>query len=142
MKKLLLVVTLIWLAVLLRITVFRDGCFSNGFFSGRIEWNAFEVYLKLAKEGDWKYIIYLFVGNLIWFVPAGILSSLWGWKLWQALLFGFLLSLGIETAQYVLGSGISDLGDLILNTIGALLGYLGTGLFLKLSRKNQGANTK
>ena len=46
MKKvwLLRVLAGIWLAVLLRITVFRNGCFSHGLFSGRIEWDAFAYY--------------------------------------------------------------------------------------------------
>ena len=138
MKKILIVIALLWLAVLLRITVFRNGCFSHGFFSGRIEWDAFAYYLKLVREGNWWYFIYLFFGNLIWFVPLGILTKLWGLRLWQALLAGFLLSLSIETAQFVLGSGVSELDDLILNTLGALLGYLGTALFLHLfHRRNR-----
>ena len=55
-----------------------------------------------------------------------ILTRLRGGQLWQAVLVGFILSLIIETAQFVLGSGISELDDLILNTLGALPGYLGT----------------
>ena len=35
------ILTLLWLAVLLRITVLREGCFSHGLFSGRVEWDAF-----------------------------------------------------------------------------------------------------
>ena len=120
----------LWLAVLLRITVFRNGCFSHGFFSGRVEWDAFDYYLELARSGNWWYFIYLFFGNLIWFVPVGILTKLRDGHLWQAVLMGFLLSLSIETAQFVLGSGLSELDDLILNTLGALLGYLGTTLCL------------
>ena len=132
MKKILAIIALIWLAVLLRITVFRNGCFSNGLFSGRVEWDAFAYYLELAREGNWRYFIYLFFGNLLWFVPAGILVRLWGGRLWQAVLAGFLLSLSIETAQFVLGSGVSELDDLILNTLGALVGYLGTSLIMRI----------
>lgn len=139
MKKILTILTLLWLAILLRITVFRNGCFSHGFFSGRIEWDAFAYYLELVREGDWQYFIYLFVGNLIWFVPLGILTKLWGWRLWQAVLAGFLVSLSIETAQFVLGSGVSELDDLILNTLGALLGYLGTSLLLRCIHRRKKA---
>ena len=138
MKKLLTVLTFLWLAVLLRITVFRNGCFSHGFFSGRIEWNAFAHYLKLARSGSWWNFCYLFIGNLIWFFPVGILAKLRGGRLWLAVLVGFLLSLGIETAQFVLGSGVSELDDLILNTLGALMGYLGTSLFVaRFSKRAQ-----
>ena len=138
MKKLFSIMAIFWLAVLLRITVFRNDCFSNVFFSGRIEWNAFAYYLRLARLGNWRYFSYLFFGNLIWFFPVGILTKLRGGRLWQAVLAGFLLSLSIETAQFVLGSGISELDDLILNTLGALLGYLGTSLFLaRFSKRTQ-----
>ena len=114
---------LLWLAVLLRITVFRNGCFTHGLFSGRLEWKAFAYYARLARAGLWRYFTYLFVGNLIWFTPAGILVRLRGGSLRRAALAGFLLSLTVETAQYVLGSGVSELDDLILNTLGACLGW-------------------
>ena len=137
MKKRLILwlLTIIWLAVLFRITVFRPGCFSNGLFSGRIEWDAFAYYAKLARVGYWRYFTYLFVGNLIWFAPAGVLVRLRGCKLWQAALGGFALSLAVETSQFILGSGVSELDDLILNTCGAVLGFLGTALFLRIIRK-------
>ena len=119
----------IWIAVLLRITVFRSHCFSNGLFSGRIEWDAFAYYLKLARAGMWHYFAYLFVGNLIWFVPAGVLVRLRGGRFWQALLAGFCLSLLVEFLQFVLGSGVSELDDLILNSCGAGMGYGAACLF-------------
>lgn len=123
MKKLCYCLLFLWLAILLRITVFRPGCFSHGLFSGRIEWDAFAYYIKLARIHYWRYFIYLFVGNLIWFVPAGVVVRLRGGGLCRAALAGFLLSLVIETGQFVLGSGVSELDDLILNTIGACIGY-------------------
>ena len=129
-KRICFLFTLVWLAVLLRITVFRNGCFSHGLFSGRVEFDAFAFYAKLARRGNWRYFLYLFEGNLIWFLPAGILVRLRGGKLWQAALAGLGLSLLIETLQFVLGSGVSELDDLILNTCGALLGWLGTALVL------------
>ena len=135
MKKLLWFLTLLWLAVLLRITVFRNGCFSNGLFSGRIEWDAFAYYAELARRGNWRYFTYLFVGNLIWFAPAGVLVRLRGGKLWQAALAGLGLSLFVETMQFVLGSGVSELDDLILNTLGAVLGFALTALFISVFRR-------
>ena len=126
---------LLWLIILLRITVFRDGCFSHGLFSGRIEWDAFAYYAELARKGNWRYFTYLFVGNLIWFVPAGIFVRLRGGSLWQAALAGFCLSLFVETCQFVLGSGVSELDDLVLNTCGAVLGFGLTDLFFRLRAK-------
>ncbi len=189
-KQVIRLLAVLWLAALLRLTVFRDGCFSHGLFSGRMEWDAFAYYAKLARVGNWRYFTYLFVGNLVWFVPVGVLAwlreagsagretrtlrkhadgkvpslqagaarnadgrvpslqagaarnadgrvpSLQAGAdrkadkqclslraLLRAALFGFLLSLGIETMQYILGSGVSELDDLILNTAGAVLGW-------------------
>ncbi len=134
MKRLTVILALLWLAVLLRLTVFRNGCFSHGLFSGRVELDAFAYYAELARVGNWRYFLYLFMGNLLWFLPAGILVRLWGGKLWQTLLAGFCLSLFIETMQFVLGCGVSELDDLILNTLGAVIGY---GL-AALTRKRPG----
>ena len=190
-KQVVQVLAVLWLAALLRLTVFRDGCFSHGLFSGRIEWDAFAYYAKLARIGYWRYFTYLFAGNLVWFVPVGVLTWLEAARpirkladkqclslqagadkradgrvpslqagadkradgkvpslqagadkradkqclslLWAAL-FGFLLSLGIETMQFILGSGVSELDDLILNTLGAVLGWGFAWIFHKMCK--------
>lgn len=69
--------------------------------------------------------IYLFAGNIIWFVPFGMyLERQKKWKLVATALCGFLFSLTIETLQYAFGTGFSELDDLILNTFGVFLGAL------------------
>ena len=137
MKKVLFILAAIWLAVLLRLTVFRDDCFSNGLFSGRIEWDAFAYYAKLVRVGYWRYFTYLFVGNLVWFMPVGFIARIQGGRLGKAALCGFLLSLFVETGQFVLGSGISELDDLILNTVGAVLGYAAACLWYKITKNTK-----
>ena len=122
---------LLWLAVLLRLTVFRPGCFTHGLFSGRLEWRAFAYYAGLVRRGSWRYFIYLFGGNLVWFAPAGFLVRLRGGKLWTAFLAGFLLSLLVESLQFILGSGVSEAEDLILNTAGAVLGFAAAAVLMR-----------
>ena len=131
------ILIMIWLAILFRITVFRSGCFSHGLFTGRLEWDAFAYYLQLARAGMWRYFTYLFVGNLLWFTPAGILVRLRGGRLRQAALAGLGLSLFVETMQFVLGSGVSELDDLILNSLGAVLGYGAACLFRHSERSEE-----
>ena len=131
MKKVIYILAALWLVILLRLTLFRDGCFSHGLFSGRVEWDAFAYYLRLARVGRWHYFCYLFFGNLLWFTPVGLFTRIQGGRLWKAVFFGFLLSLFVETGQFVLGSGISELDDLILNSCGALLGYAAACVLLK-----------
>ena len=113
----------IWLAALFRITVFRDGCFSHGLCSGRVEWVPFLYLAKLLRIGYYRYFCYLFFGNLIWFVPAALLCLL-GVSRLRAICFAFALSVLIETLQYLLGSGVTEVEDVILNTLGAALGTL------------------
>lgn len=131
-KRLEWILFLLYLCVLLRITVFRAGCFSHGFCSGRVEWIPFVYLAELVRKGNWGYFCYLFGGNLIWFVPLGLWLRRQGRSLVRALLTGAGLSLCIEMTQYLLGSGVSEMEDLILNTLGALAGYeLGRFLFRK-----------
>lgn len=66
-------------------------------------------------------------GNQLGFVPLGFLLPLafgvfrrWWWLIPTV----FLVSLGFETTQLLTGLGIWDVDDLLLNTAGAIAGYL------------------
>jgi glycopeptide antibiotics resistance protein len=66
-------------------------------------------------------------GNIIGFVPLGILLPLlFGVFRNFFLLTGavFFTSLSFETVQLLLGTGVFDVDDLILNTAGGIGGYL------------------
>lgn len=66
-----------------------------------------------------------FVENMILFVPAGALLLLaFPLRARFGFAFGFLLSLGIEAIQYATRRGVTDIDDLIANTLGAALGTL------------------
>ena len=67
-----------------------------------------------------------FFKSILCFVMLGISISMPAQKLpvLQTVLIGFLVSLLIETLQYVLGTGVSELDDLILNTFGCMTGAL------------------
>lgn len=113
----------IYLAALLRLTVFRSGCFSHGLFSGRVVWLPGVSYRNLIGWGSYSRAAYLFFGNLLGFAPWGYFLARRGGGFWDCLLQGLLLSLMIEAGQYALGSGLSETDDLILNSLGALLGF-------------------
>lgn len=115
---------LIYVALVFRITVFRPGfTFGHFFENGSLNLTLFQGYLPMIKERSWFIFIYLFVGNIIWFVPFGMyLEGQKKWRLAATVLCGFLFSLAIETLQYVFGTGFSELDDLILNTFGVFLG--------------------
>ena len=66
------------------------------------------------------------LGNIVMFVPLGaFLPALWKRmrKLWKTLLVTALLIAAVEIAQLLLLVGSCDVDDLILNVIGAGIGY-------------------
>ena len=130
-KGILWVVFLLYLGVLLKITVFRSSFGSYPLCShGQIELIPFVGLIQIFHNSV-RVFLYLFVGNLIWFVPLGILLPLLTKVRRSTILWGFLLSLYIEVSQYIFGTGVSEVEDLILNTAGTAIGY---GLFLLLRK--------
>ena len=76
------------------------------------------------------------IENILLFVPFGILYPLavsatdretdfrrkTGWEKFTVL-WGFLISVGIETVQLITERGSCPLDDVVMNTLGALVGY-------------------
>lgn len=123
-----------YLAVLLRITVFRDGCFDHGLLSGRVQLAPGVSYRRLIGWRSYGRAAYLFFGNIIAFMPLGIGLAHKRWDFAACALAGLLLSLVIEGGQYLLGSGLSETDDLILNALGAMAGYGVYQLFLRIKK--------
>lgn len=88
------------------------------------------------KNGLWDAIWVNFPGNIIMFLPfgffAGLLMDKPRW--WKSALVTFGISLFIECFQLLVSRG-TDVDDLILNTLGGLLGH---GCFLLLRQINPG----
>ncbi|WLR42658.1 VanZ family protein [Bacillus carboniphilus] len=80
------------------------------------------------------------VGNIILFIPLGFLIPLRFkmFKLWKTAIFGFLVSLLVETIQLLFTGRSFDVDDLILNTFGAIAGFTCFNLlFLSLTKVKQ-----
>ena len=121
--KLLWALFVIYILLLLRITVFRSDFGTHPLFQeGKILWIPFVSLYKILKNSV-PYFIYLFVGNLIWFVPMGLLFPVLTGCGKKAILYSFFLSLLIEICQFIFGTGITETEDLILNTLGGSIGY-------------------
>lgn len=62
--------------------------------------------------------------NFIIFIPFGLLlgAALKKSAFWKKSAYVLLLSVAIETIQFVLAIGVSDITDVITNTLGGLLG--------------------
>ena len=127
-KIIILLLFFIYIGALLKITVFRSGFSTkNLFVDGNISVLPFYGYFRLITHYKWFQFVYLFVGNIIWFIPFGIFIPIIIKKnvsLLYMALYGLLISFTIELAQYVFGVGVSEIDDLILNTSGVLIGYI------------------
>ena len=74
--------------------------------------------------------------NVVVFVPVGLLARVafrrMNWMM--ALVWGLMLSVGIESMQLVFKKGLGEVDDVIHNTFGCLIGYLIWVLFSKIYR--------
>lgn len=88
------------------------------------------------KNGLWDAILVNFPGNIIMFLPFGFFSGLLMDKprWWKSALATFGVSLFIESFQLLVSRG-TDVDDLILNTVGGLLGH---GCYLLLRKVDPG----
>lgn len=67
------------------------------------------------------------VGNIVGFMPCGFflpVISRRSRRWFNTVLLSFLFSLSIETVQLVFKVGSFDVDDMILNTLGGMLGYI------------------
>lgn len=103
-------------------------------------------FVNMAKYSTLREQLLNIVGNIALFIPSGILLPIVCKKpdrFWKVTLAGFLISLSIEILQLPMKSRVSDVDDLILNTLGVIIGYgiyamvkrlTGAGNFSKKSR--------
>lgn len=83
----------------------------------------FQEILRVNLGGPW--LKFIFLGNIGMFAPIGFsLPLLWRKRHWyHALLTGALFSCSIEVLQVFVGR-VSDIDDVLLNTLGTMAGYL------------------
>lgn len=84
-------------------------------------------YLRYWKILGLRTVILNLAGNVIGFMPFGALLPIFSRQMrrpWKITLLSFEISAIIEISQLVLQVGCFDVDDMILNTLGGLLGYL------------------
>jgi glycopeptide antibiotics resistance protein len=82
-----------------------------------------------------RIVQFLLLGNLVVFMPIGMLISVLFKDLrsgWKMLLLGAGFSLVVETLQALLAVRVFDVDDILLNALGTWLGYLVFRLFCLL----------
>ena len=120
----------VYVAMVLEIIGLRIGLVTIRFMGGKLRLCPLDFTLSQWRAGVGPFIYHV-GGNMMWFMPLGaLLPKLFpkaGW--FHALLAGLALSLLVECMQYVLGTGVSDIDDVLLNTLGALTGYMMHAVF-------------
>jgi len=128
-----LTVCVFYVLLLFALTVFRDGYFIWQFqFYWHRPLSQINIVplvetLKLMKAQSLVDFIYNLYGNIMWFIPMGVfIPALTKRHLGfvQVVFFGALISVSIETMQFILNTGVTDIDDVIFNTLGAAVGYL------------------
>lgn len=73
------------------------------------------------------------VSNIIVFIPFGLLLdiNLKSIMVWRKLTYIFIFSIAVEAIQFVLAIGVTDITDVIMNTLGGLVGL---GLYRLFNR--------
>lgn len=120
-KRILYVVFFVYIAILLKLTIFRSTTMVQRAANFRLFADLIDVY-KTATT--WQFVR-LFFGNIGWFAPWGFMLSLLAKRknLWLTVLTGLGFSFLIEITQYIFRKGFFEIDDLILNTLGAVIGY-------------------
>jgi len=81
------------------------------------------IYLANLDSGFWLRNL---VGNLVLLLPVGLVGPIvfpWMDRWWRVLLAAVALSLAIEVAQLWVPDRSADVDDILLNVVGAILGY-------------------
>jgi glycopeptide antibiotics resistance protein len=91
----------------------------------RVHLVPFQTIAAEIQHGGWSFLVNV-PGNIVAFVPLGLLAPLWqplfrGAK--TIFLLGLLTSLGIEMLQWTFTVRVVDIDDVLLNVCGAVLGY-------------------
>ena len=134
---------LIYLIILIYLLFFSESYGRHALAEGQYRYNLqpfqeirrFAVYWK--NVGFWAAFLNL-GGNVLGFMPFGILLPVLSDRLRRpvsVILLGFAMSLMVETIQLVTRVGIFDVDDLILNTLGAGIGYLLFAVGSRVRRK-------
>ena len=125
-KKIWFATFIIYVAIVLKLTIFRDSTYTDRQLNLILFTNLLNVY---TNYGVWQFLR-LFLGNIGWFLPFGFLLPMLLDKnnIIKITMLGFCFSLIIEVSQFIFRKGVAEVDDLILNTLGVIIGYLAYSL--------------
>lgn len=133
---------MIYLVVLIYFVLFAEMWGRNEVSEG-YNYNVvpfYEIIRFVTNTGalGWRVVLVNLLGNVVAFVPFGLFLPMVAnlrFNVWSIGVLTFDLSLTIELMQLITKVGSFDVDDLILNTLGGIMGYALCCFFDKLERK-------
>lgn len=132
-----------YLICLFQITAFRFGGLGWSFErmmnrTTRVNGMPLVEIINWIQKGVWWHLFYNVIGNCIWFVPLGLLLPAiyrdYRGRCGRVVFIGMVVSTLIEILQFVFCTGVTDIDDVIFNSLGTAMGYLLWILFDKIRR--------
>jgi len=108
---------------------------SNGYRYNLVLFREIKRFFIYRKEVGLEGFLVNMVGNVAAFMPFGLCLPMISLKrrgFFSVLFWSFSLSLTIETIQLLYQIGSFDVDDILLNTIGGVLGYIGYRIMLSI----------
>lgn len=142
MREIAVNIFFIYFLGVLYFTVFKQGMISISFDKySYINLVPLKETMKMFAENFMGVgnAIYNVVGNILLFVPLGFFIPVLfkqADNLKKVLLYGFASSVSIEAIQYFTAINITDIDDVIFNTMGAGLGFICYRIFKKVLGRN------
>lgn len=125
-----ILVFILYISILIYFVFFSDHYGrTTGFSEFRYNLTLFaEIrrYVNHREYFTWENLLTNLLGNILVFAPMGILLPIMRRKktgFFTVLFASFGLSLFIETVQLIFRVGVFDVDDLLMNTVGGILGY-------------------
>ena len=130
-KEILMFCFIIYILLLYYIVTFQDNNYGTNNFIPFKEIFRYNISSSLFLKNV--------IGNILLFIPFGIFVTYYvkSKKIYPTLFLSILVSISIEFAQSVIGR-TADIDDIILNTVGGILGYFLYCCWYKIVKKVPG----
>lgn len=128
LRKVMQVIFTVYIIVLLRFTLFKYvplTRLSDAFFMTERDINLipFKGIYEIITSFSAHALVNNILGNILLFLPFGIMLPMTTVFEGETPVYACLTSFLIEAAQYGFAMGAADIDDIILNTLGAFIGY-------------------
>lgn len=114
---------------------------ATGFRYNLVPFVTIEGYAKATLRGSWLNAGINLAGNVAMFVPFGLAAAAAGIRLVKFIVRFALAIVLLELLQMITGRGSFDVDDVLLNTVGAAIGW-GIARLLRRKRRHAGRRSE